>query len=195
MRELRIGVVSDIHAQPLQLQRALEILSSLDVDRVVCLGDVVEKGPDPNGAIELIREFRISCVAGNHDSNAVRHAELNHDSELQPESLCWLRSLPERREFLWAGRWILLLHGHDFGAGLPNGVPKSLRKVLRNGAPDVLLVGHTHSPFLVEWNSTLICNPGAVSAAQGRDSNTCGLLRLRRRPNRVEFEVYDLSSV
>lgn len=44
LRNVRIGLISDIHADYEGLQNALALLDRLGVDRILCAGDLVERG-------------------------------------------------------------------------------------------------------------------------------------------------------
>ncbi len=75
---MTLAIISDIHANLEALTRALQLIKGRRVDRIVCLGDVVGYGPNPNECIDLLVEEGIPSVLGNHDeaaldlSNAVR---------------------------------------------------------------------------------------------------------------------------
>jgi len=53
---MRLLVLSDIHANLTALEAALEAANG-SWDRVVCLGDVVGYGPDPNEVTTRVREL------------------------------------------------------------------------------------------------------------------------------------------
>ena len=195
----RVGVVSDIHAQPGGLERALTLLVERGVDRIVCLGDVVEKGPDPQATVDLLRAWTVPCVTGNHDQNAVRHAALSphlrgpDEPPITPDALAWLEGLPTRREYLWSLVEVVLAHGAPSRVDcyvFPGEFPKRLRRSFRRGGPDVILLGHTHRPMRTRYRHTRLFNPGSVARGRRRDSYTCGLLTLPT----MDFEVIDLKT-
>jgi serine/threonine protein phosphatase 1 len=70
-----IAVIGDVHGQVDQLGRILEQLRALpDYDRrwIVFIGDMVDRGPDSKGALDLITELavrhpRTTAICGNHD--------------------------------------------------------------------------------------------------------------------------------
>lgn len=191
---LRVGLISDIHAHIHHLDRALAILESAGVDRVVCLGDVVEKGPQPDRVIERLDALYIPTVKGNHDANAVRHAQLEPcERGMSLDSLAWLDALPMKREYMWAGLKIALAHASltDEGSGVhADEVSKAMRRCLQRSDPDVVLLGHTHVPMRFRWAHHWLCNPGSITT--GRDSHgpTCALLSL---PD-VTLEVYSMAT-
>jgi predicted phosphodiesterase len=66
---LRFAAISDILGNLTALQGVLEEIDKLDppVDRIVCAGDLVGLGPQPNEVIELVRDRSIESVKGNYD--------------------------------------------------------------------------------------------------------------------------------
>jgi len=71
---MRIGIISDVHANALALEACLAALERLDAGRIVILGDVVGYGPDPESVTQrvagLVSQGAI-CLMGNHDAAAV----------------------------------------------------------------------------------------------------------------------------
>ncbi len=61
-------VTSDAHGHLRALDRALELAQPSDEDRIVVLGDMVDRGPDPVGVLELVRSLPGAHVLlGNHE--------------------------------------------------------------------------------------------------------------------------------
>ncbi|HMD03423.1 MAG TPA: metallophosphoesterase family protein, partial [Candidatus Baltobacteraceae bacterium] len=61
---VRYAVVSDIHSN---LESLSAVLNRLEPeDGLLCLGDIVGYGPNPNECIALIRERANGCILGNH---------------------------------------------------------------------------------------------------------------------------------
>ena len=65
-KTMKLLLIADIHANYEALQTVLEIPH----DRAICLGDIVDYGPDPEKCIDLLRKKVILTIRGNHD-NAV----------------------------------------------------------------------------------------------------------------------------
>ena len=65
---MKYAIISDIHANPPALERVLADAERCGAEKVVCAGDVVGYGPDPAGAIRILRERGIECAMGNHDA-------------------------------------------------------------------------------------------------------------------------------
>jgi predicted phosphodiesterase len=66
---VRFAVISDIHANLSALQAALHAIEAEEepVDRVICAGDTVGRGPHPNEVLGLLRDKTVEVVRGNYD--------------------------------------------------------------------------------------------------------------------------------
>ncbi|MDD2403698.1 MAG: metallophosphoesterase family protein [Victivallaceae bacterium] len=67
---MRIGIISDIHANIEALQAVYRKLRQAGVDQIYCLGDIVGYGPDPAPCIDFLIEHEIPSIKGNHDAYA-----------------------------------------------------------------------------------------------------------------------------
>ncbi|KIW18176.1 hypothetical protein PV08_02464 [Exophiala spinifera] len=64
----RLMFVGDIHGCKDELQALLDKAHFDPVtDHLIALGDIVSKGPDSRGVIDLLRGYNASCVRGNHE--------------------------------------------------------------------------------------------------------------------------------
>lgn len=99
-------VISDVHANLDALNAVLE--SAGEVDAVLCLGDIVGYGPDPNECIERLSTLpNLTCIMGNHDAAALglididtfnkeaRQSSRWTQKTLTSEHMAFLRKLPE----------------------------------------------------------------------------------------------------
>lgn len=190
----RVGVISDIHAHLTDLDRALQLLCELGADRIVCLGDALEKGPDPDAVVERLHEWLIPTVAGNHDLNALALAR-EEPLGLSPQTVEIVSGWPLTRAYTWGGSRLLLAHATPYDTGTaitPESVDRELKRRLRSLEVDVLLLGHAHRPFATHFRDILIANPGSVRGGAARDSHTAGLLHLPGRGQAARFDVIDL---
>lgn len=78
-------VVTDIHGQYAELQRALEHAKFADSDRIINLGDMIDRGPDSRQVVEFFvgrrkdRRFDVH-VRGNHEALVLSILEGNIDA-------------------------------------------------------------------------------------------------------------------
>ncbi len=79
----KVWAIGDVHGH-LGTFRALIHRLRLDPeDRVVCLGDMIDRGPDSAGLIDYIRSHpQIICLKGNHELMAITSLQEDGDVEL-----------------------------------------------------------------------------------------------------------------
>jgi len=171
---MRVGLLSDVHANRVALSAVLEDMPP--VDELVCAGDLVGYNPWPADVVETIQERDVATVQGNHDrklangqnfrGNEMAHAGIAHAREqLSEDQIAYLGALPTERR-LFDGR-VKVVHGHpedqdrytypeDFGPHLL-------------GEESVLVMGHTHVQHVEHTDNGFVVNPGSVG--QPRDRN------------------------
>ncbi|EXJ60945.1 hypothetical protein A1O7_05098 [Cladophialophora yegresii CBS 114405] len=72
----RLVFIGDIHGCREELEALLKKLRFDPAkDHLVALGDIVSKGPDSLGVIDLLRRYNASCVRGNHDDRLLLVAQ------------------------------------------------------------------------------------------------------------------------
>ena len=84
---MRIGIISDIHGNLEALKAVLLELD--DVERLICLGDIVGYGPDPEPCVEMIREKADVVVAGNHDWGAIGKTSIDGFNPVAYTAILW----------------------------------------------------------------------------------------------------------
>ena len=79
----KVWAVGDIHGHLATFRALVHRLNLSNEDRIVCLGDMIDRGPDSAGLIEYIRsDSRIICIKGNHEQMATRCAKPEGQIEL-----------------------------------------------------------------------------------------------------------------
>ncbi len=63
---MRYLILSDIHANLEALEKCLQLAQG-KYQKVLCLGDLVGYGPDPNAVIEMMQRTATVIIRGNHD--------------------------------------------------------------------------------------------------------------------------------
>lgn len=62
----RTIVIGDVHGCLEELQELLRVVQYTSDDRLVFLGDLIDRGPDPVGVVRYVRELGAESVLGNH---------------------------------------------------------------------------------------------------------------------------------
>ncbi|WP_297498258.1 metallophosphoesterase family protein [Thermococcus sp.] len=208
-----IALISDIHSNLEALKVVWREVKRADV--ILCMGDLVGYGPNPDEVIKFVREKmkrrEFLCVRGNHD-NAVafgadwgfnpyaKEAVRWHQRVMSVENLEFLRRLPVRQLFTdETGRSYILIHGsprRPLDEYLFPWLPESeFKNVLSYVRQDDLLVGHTHMPMLKVIGKRRIINPGSVGQPRDGDWRASYALIDTEEPSenvyfyRVEYEV------
>lgn len=100
---MKYAVISDIHSNLDALGRVLKEIDGIGVDKIVCLGDIVGYGANPNECVEVVREGNIESVMGNHDIVACGKKEPLNFNPVARDAALWTRNAltSENREFLY----------------------------------------------------------------------------------------------
>lgn len=177
----RVAFISDIHSNLEALDAVLELVKGTEV---LCLGDMVGYGADPNEVVERLREVDAIAVRGNHDEaaltgdtswfNARAAAAAKWTAgELTDSNKQYLRRLPLQIRTEFAGTPVFLTHGSpndnlreyvepETHSGLFAGYLKEL-------GVRVVGLGHTHRPYVWKEEAGTVFNPGSVG--QPRDGD------------------------
>ena len=97
---MRYLILSDIHANHEALDAVLADASGR-YDTIVCCGDIVGYGPDPNAAIDWCRENCCVTVRGNHDKACAGLADLEWFNPVARMSAVWTESILTEANLNW----------------------------------------------------------------------------------------------
>ena len=191
----KIAIISDIHANIEAFEVVLSEIEKENVDRIICLGDIVGYGPNPNEVVDLIIEKNITSIKGNHDEGMVNQSVTFQFNEFGRKALEWQRGILKRNNFLFLESLPFDLVFNDFQ--LVHGAPSNYFKyiiTLRDALNErkfmkkhVVFIGHSHragifsindreylpmpdgGDFVLKKGKEYIINPGSVG--QPRDLN------------------------
>ena len=204
---MRILVVSDIHAN----WPALEAIDQ-PFDVCVCLGDLVDYGPDPAPCVRWAMEHATYAIRGNHDLGVAQSIPVTGETgfryltrasrpsmweALGPAERRYLLQLPVTQRCTIGGKRFLLVHAtpRDPLDEYLLKDPSIWAKRVQNVDADIVCVGHTHVQFNLEVNGTLVLNPGSVGLPRDGDPRAAfaiidnGRIEMRRVAYPVEETV------
>ncbi|HOW15887.1 metallophosphoesterase family protein [Methanosarcina sp.] len=211
---MRILLIADIHANLEALQTILDVPH----DRAICLGDIVDYGPDPDRCIDLLQKKNIPTVRGNHD-NAVafkvdcqcgyKYKHLSIATReytwkvLEKSQMEYLKKLPLLIKEEIDGKSLYLTHASPrsmFEYVKPETPDEEIQSMLEGAIEpvkaDFLIIGHSHIPMNRKLGNLTIINPGSVG--QPRDGDTrAGCAVFDTETGKVEFFrlEYDIEAV
>lgn len=199
---MRIAVISDIHSNYDALQAVLSAIGTHDA--LVCLGDLVGYGAQPNEVVSEVRSLKPDAIVmGNHDyavstgdtsgfvDHAVKAVEWTR-REISSENLSYIASLRSKTAFTASGTKIALAHGSPRDPLneyiYPSDSEFILRSFIDESGGDALLLGHTHVPFGQKYGSKLIGNPGSVG--QPRDGDARASYAILEPSTETTFQIH-----
>jgi len=198
MRSVFIG---DIHGC---LRELLELTAKLDLkaeDRVYCLGDFMDKGPDPVGCLRLAQSKGWESVLGNHDEKhnrwrrherhrqadpsftnpmkPLREDEVEANKSLSDQDLLWIQ---ERPHTLHPFPNLIVVHGGLLPSlSLKDQTPDKILRLrwIKNGKP----VGDLEPPpDSCHWTEIW---DGEQSVVYGHEAHSLSTPKIDTRPNGV----------
>lgn len=204
---MKIALISDVHANLIALRAVLEDMEGRDVGEILSAGDVVGYYPFPNETISLFRERSIISIQGNHDravlsagdprmnpwANSAVSWTLAHLSESSVE---YISSMPRHRSMSIGGTSIAVYHGAPFDDDYYLFEEEATEDVLQSTGCSLLVLGHTHIPFIKRYKSGIIVNPGSIG--QPRDGDPDSSYAIYDTETRKAFILrvpYDIGTV
>ena len=178
---MKIAVISDVHSNLEALEAALKEIDKMKIQNIFCAGDICGYGANPNECIEEIRRRNIQSVMGNHDYGIVNlnSSWFNEQAakalwwtieNLEKNNLEFIKSLPEKIDVDIDGRKMLVVHGSPRNPIWEYIYPTDANATfVKDVNQDIIVVGHSHIPFIKKISDKLVLNPGSVG--QPRDSN------------------------
>ncbi len=185
---MKYAMISDIHSNLEALQKAFEIIDNEKIDEVICLGDIVGYGANPNECVDLVRSRCSTIILGNHDAAVLNPLQSNDFNPIASKALQWtsehftdasralLFSLPmvERKGD------ILFVHSSPSSPELWDYIfdTEDAASAIQNFDQRICFIGHTHIPGIFSRNGRVksitreerfLINVGSIG--QPRDRN------------------------
>lgn len=180
---MRIGFISDLHGNFTALAAVLADIEQQHIDQLVCLGDTVSLGPQPNEVLASLREWGAVTIMGNHDQAILepdRSASFEIAEHLVPD-LLWGRKklLATDLEYIRSfqathtirfqnGIEVLAFHGSPKATTdliLASTPPETLDGYFEGHTASVFIGGHSHIQLHRRYGDKLILNSGSVGNA------------------------------
>ncbi len=200
---MRLAIISDIHANIQALTKVLERCDREDIDEIVCLGDVVGYGGNPNECCELLREWCTVVLMGNHDAATVGVMDADYYYESARRVLYWSRNELTDENFGWLYSLPYTHQRADIDVGLYHAapiLPSGFYYVVRSEEAEALtrmkdgffsfnFIGHSHLTTVYEYTgkkvkevtghytyregSKYLVNVGSVGQPRDRNPQAC----------------------
>ncbi|MFX0084434.1 MAG: metallophosphoesterase family protein [Candidatus Hodarchaeota archaeon] len=190
-RTLRILLLADLHSNlPAYYAIRDKVFEEYgkNIDYTLCLGDIVGYGPHPNELIKIAENFDasvignhdVACAAGNADgfNTLAQEAVMWTFEELSTYSKTFLSILAKNEylEITERGVKLYITHASPKDYLSDYIYPEDSRERKDTlldmiGENHVLIVGHTHIPFIYQSkiSGKVIFNPGSIGQPRDND--------------------------
>jgi predicted phosphodiesterase len=160
---MRRAIISDIHGNMAALEMVFNDIEASAVDEVICLGDCIGYGPQPEEVVSEIRRRKIPAIIGNHELATFKKSHRQWFNPLARKSIEISMAMLSREslEYIKHLPSSLVIDGHRYVHGYPpesartylfQKAPFQLIKTCKNMAEKVCFVGHTHDLEIVQFD-------------------------------------------
>ena len=197
---MRYGIFSDIHSNLEALDAVIEACKNEQIERYLCIGDIVSYGANPCECIQKVKELKAVIVAGNHEWGVCAKFGLENFTPLAQAGIEWTARVISRTELDFLGSLPLIQREENFVlAHSTLDMPKEFYyldtydEASRTFAfldAQVCFVGHTHKPKVfierdgelfskaldvlrLEDDKRYIINVGSVGQPRDYDPRAC----------------------
>ncbi|HEY1654141.1 MAG TPA: metallophosphoesterase family protein [Candidatus Tumulicola sp.] len=141
---MRYAIVSDVHGNLESLERALALLEPDDA--LLCLGDMVGYGPNPNECVRLLRDRTTHAVLGNHDLAAVENYGTEYFNDAARAAIAWTQKVLDDESRAWLNTLSYELRLPEFL--LVHGAPVNYFEYILDKAAAGSAFAHTDAPLI-----------------------------------------------
>lgn len=197
---MRIAIISDIHSNLEALETTLDLIKKQHIDEVICIGDIIGYGANPNECIALVRKTTPHILLGNHDEAAIDLSKTEYFNPFARIAAEWTnKQLTDEHKMFIAGlplsverEGLLFVHSSPYQPSEWHYILSSADAQLNFsyfGQP-ICFVGHSHVPGIfsediwardVVQGKKFLVNIGSVG--QPRDNDW-----------RLSFGVFDTTT-
>lgn len=178
---MKYAFISDIHGNAVALEAVLKDIAAKNVDKIVVLGDLCFRGPEPKKSLDIIRSLETDVIKGNADEWVIRGVKKgevpDHALEIMNKERDWCAAKLEKTDmdYLLGLPHSYTLNIEAMGIEAFHATPESLFEVIPPHADDdtiykklmgseakIFVYGHIHTPYIRYINGKVIINTGSV---------------------------------
>ncbi|MBV9402405.1 MAG: metallophosphoesterase family protein [Candidatus Eremiobacteraeota bacterium] len=147
---MRYAIVSDVHSNLESLEVMLDMLQ--EGDGLLCLGDIVGYGPNPNECVALIHQRATQAVLGNHDVAATDNFGVEYFNPFARNAIEWTQRKISKESVEWLNTLSYEIRTPEYL--MVHGAPKNYfeyildkraaSRAFKNTDAPLIFAGHTH---------------------------------------------------
>ena len=182
---MKVAVISDIHGNLPALEAVMDDIKKRAIDKIICLGDLIGKGPSAEAVIDICRNECEIVIRGNWDhftykayiasgqtqADTFDERTLWYLNSIGSQYLEYLGSLPHSTAFYLNGKLIRLFHAHpqNFNRYFQDSPLEQRLELFEFGGysevkklADVAVYGDIHSTYMQILQGKHLINVGSV---------------------------------
>lgn len=200
---MKIGIITDIHSNVQALNKILKEFEKLKVDNIICCGDIIGIGINPEETVQelLKRKEILIAVRGNHEQyllnglpNEVHNNKRNmcdeeianhkwNQSKLSKQSIEFLRNMKLFENIEIEGKKIYICHypqnrNGTYKKHIKNSNINELKELFRGKQDDIFIFGHTHTYSIINEENKWYINTGSLGCPMNSNIAKAGLLEI-----------------
>jgi len=194
---MNIGILGDVHGNYVALKSVIDDMKAIGINSYIVLGDIIFSGKESQKCFDAIQELEpLVWIKGNTD-DWFNQIDDNFQPQNELESKVYkefievnkrisidvsnkILALKEKEEVVIEGKRILCVHGSDRKINEAIGImtpQNDIYELINRLEQDILLCAHTHSPYVVAYNSKLLMNVGSVGLPNDEPRAAYGVLK------------------
>ncbi len=208
------GVYSNLEA--LQALQAIAQQESIPPSNIICTGDIVGYCAEPEACLQCIRNWGIHNILGNVEIQLREGQEdcgcdFNTDSrcdifsrqwypfaqsQVSPDAIQWLDTLPDHLSFNYAGKKVVVVHGSYFATAeyVFKSSPWSQKaNNFSASQSQIILAGHSGLPFQDEQDGLTWLNAGVIGMPANDGSTKVWYLILEETNGQIHYQHHSFA--
>lgn len=211
---MRLGIITDVHSNTIALNAVLNEFKKIKVDKIICCGDIIGIGPNPEGTVQKILDIeeKLIIVRGNHEQYLLKGLPKNvHDdkrqmsqdeiknhewvhSMLSEKSKKFISKIPLSKNIEIENKRIYIVH-------YPYDEKENYKKFIKkpsfeeceklfNEEADIYLFGHTHTVSINNKENKWYINSGSLGCPLKSNITNAGVLDIK--DGKINYEQLNI---
>ena len=222
---MKIGIITDVHSNIIALNTVLNEFEKIKVDKIICCGDVIGIGPNPEETIQALikRKDILLAVRGNHEQYLLKGLPKNvHDdgrtmsleeidnhewthSKLSENSKNFISKFKISNIIEIEGKKIYIVHYPSNENGIykkhiKKPTIKQNEEMFSEIDADIYIYGHTHTTSINNKNNKWYINSGSLGCPIKSNIANAGILEINKneicyKQLKIEYNVNEVIKV
>lgn len=219
---MKLGIISDVHGNIKALEVVLKELEKYNIDKIICLGDLIGGAARSEEVIQRIIKLRNKCICvrGNREKYIIEGMpSIVHDEKvkisqeqiernewiknhLSEKSIEYINNLPKEKYLYIGENCIYCVHypmekNGDFKKHIKIANLNENEKMFDDVNANIFLYGHTHESIYNKGKNRVYINPGALGCPGKTNNAPYGILEIDNNVIKYENKIvnYDVNEV